>query len=84
MILDSCSLFDRKIEKGSDWRIIGHQKNYVPTDMDGVYFTYIEEPWCKKVDIWENEIPISGKEAEFLPRVFPFGDYNIKELLKDI
>ncbi|WP_176701872.1 hypothetical protein [Gilliamella sp. GillExp13] len=56
----------------------------MPTNMDGVYFTYIEEPWCKKVDIWENEIPISGKEAESLPRVFPFGDYNIKELLKDI
>lgn len=84
MILDSYSLFDRKIEKGSDWRIIGHQQNYVPTDMDGVYFTYGEEPWCKKVDIWGNKIPISEQEAESLPRVSAFGDYNIKELLKDI
>lgn len=84
VILDSYSLFDKKIEKGSDWRIIGHQQNYVPTDMDGVYFTYGEEPWCKKVDIWGNKIPISEQEAESLPRVSPFGDYNIKELLKDI
>lgn len=52
--------------------------------MDGVYFTYGEEPWCKKVDIWGNKIPISEQEAESLPRVSPFGDYNIKELLKDI
>jgi len=57
---------------------------YVPTDMDGIYFTYGEEPWCKKVDIWGNKIPISEQEAESLPRVSPFGDYNIKELLKDI
>ncbi|PIT58019.1 phosphotriesterase [Snodgrassella alvi] len=83
VILDSYSLFDRKSE--GEWRIIGHQQNYVPTDMNGVYFTYGEEPWCKKMDIWENEIPISGKEAESLPRVAPLGDYNIrKELLKDI
>ncbi|PIT13724.1 immunity 26/phosphotriesterase HocA family protein [Snodgrassella alvi] len=84
VILDSYSLFDRKIEKGSDWRIIGHQQNYLPTDMDGVYFIYGVEQWCKKVDIWGNEIPISEQEAESLPRVSPFGDYNIKELLKDI
>ena len=85
VILDSYSLFDRKIEKGSDWRIIGHQQNYVPTDMDGVYFTYGVQQWCKKVDIWGNEIPISEQEAESLPDVAPLGDYNIrKELLKDI
>ncbi|PIT55385.1 immunity 26/phosphotriesterase HocA family protein [Snodgrassella alvi] len=83
VILDSYSLFDRKSE--GDWRIIGHQQNYVPTDMDGVYFTYGVQQWCKKVDIWGNKIPISEKEATSLPDVAPLGDYNIrKELLKDI
>ncbi|PIT60665.1 immunity 26/phosphotriesterase HocA family protein [Snodgrassella alvi] len=82
VILDSYSLFDRKSE--GEWRIIGHQQNYVPTDMDGVYFTYGVQQWCKKVDIWENEIPISEQEAESLPHVAPLGDEDIKELLKDI
>ena len=83
VILDSYSLFDRKSE--GEWRIIWHQQNYVPTDMDGVYFTYGVEQWCKKVDIWGNKTPISEQEAESLPDVAPLGDYNIrKELLKDI
>jgi hypothetical protein len=82
VILDSYSLFDRKSE--GEWRIIGHQQNYVPTDMDGVYFTYGIGQWCKKVDIWENETPISEQEAASLPDVAPLGDNDIKDQLKDI
>ncbi|MCO6505152.1 MAG: immunity 26/phosphotriesterase HocA family protein [Snodgrassella sp.] len=83
VILDSYSLFDRTSE--GEWRIIWHQQNYVPTDMDNVYFTYGVQKWCKKVDIWGNKTPISEQEAESLPDVAPLGDYNIrKELLKDI
>lgn len=81
VILDSYLLFDRKFE--GDWRIIGHQQNYSPNNMQNVYFTYGIEPWFKKVDIWQNETLISEKEAESLPRVSPLNDYHIKQLMKN-
>lgn len=38
VILDSYTLFDRKIE--GDWRIIGRHINYIPTDFENTFFTY--------------------------------------------
>lgn len=78
--LDLYSLFDRKAE--GEWRIIGHQENYVPVNMDNVYFTYGIAKSCKKVDIHGNKISISEEEARGIPRLSLIGDYHIKELVK--
>ncbi|WP_342777796.1 hypothetical protein [Mixta tenebrionis] len=37
--------------KDGDWRIIGHQGNFSPVDIENVYFTYGLENSCKKVDV---------------------------------
>lgn len=84
IVIDSYSLFDKKIEDGSDWRIIGHQNDYMPTNVDNIYFAYGVESSCKKIDVWGNETPISEGESEKLPQLSPKGDFNIKQLLKNI
>ncbi|MEK4424953.1 Imm26 family immunity protein [Solibacillus sp. FSL K6-1523] len=78
--LDLYSLFDRKTE--GEWRIIGHEENYVPVNVDNVYFTYGVARSCKKVDIYGNTISISEEEARDLPRLSILGDYHIKQLVK--
>lgn len=84
IVIDTYSLFDKKIEEGSDWRIIGHQNNYIPDNVDGVFFVYGVENSCKKVDVFDNESSISEKDAENYPRLTPHGDYQIKSLLNNI
>ncbi|KVV12599.1 MULTISPECIES: immunity 26/phosphotriesterase HocA family protein [unclassified Pseudomonas] len=81
IILDSYMLFDRKIETDGDWRIIGHQEKYTPTDVDNIYFTYGIEESCKKIDAFGNITSISEKEALGIPSLFPQNDYKIKNLL---
>ncbi|MFZ4833157.1 immunity 26/phosphotriesterase HocA family protein [Rouxiella sp. Mn2063] len=84
VVIDTYSLFDKKIEEGSDWRIIGHQENFKPSNIEGIYFTYGLGNSCKKVDVFDNEISISEDESKKYPRLSPHGDYDIKNLLKDI
>ncbi len=84
VVIDTYSLFDKKIEKGSDWRIIGHQNNFTPENIENVFFVYGVEDSCKKVDVFDNEYSISEKDAENYPRLTPHGDYQIKSLLNDI
>ncbi|PHM72197.1 immunity 26/phosphotriesterase HocA family protein [Xenorhabdus sp. KJ12.1] len=81
IVIDTYSLFDKKIEKGSDWRIIGHQYNYVPKNVGDVFFVYGIENSCKKVDIFDIETNISEKDTENYPRLSPNGDCQIKSLL---
>ncbi|EPS9066835.1 hypothetical protein AHYW_002445 [Providencia manganoxydans] len=81
IILDTYSLFDKKIEKGSDWRVIGNQKDYIPTNVDDIYFTFGVDDSCKKKDIFDNTYSISQEESTKYPRLSPFGDYDIKKLL---
>ena len=82
IVLDSYTLFDRKLEKEADWRIIGHQNDYIPTNVDDVYFTFGEGAYCKKVDIWDNDTLISESEAKKLPVLAPRCDFDVKQLLK--
>ncbi|WP_426575548.1 immunity 26/phosphotriesterase HocA family protein (plasmid) [Xenorhabdus stockiae] len=84
IVIDTYSLFDKKIEKGSDWRIIGHQYNYVPKNVDDVFFVYGMGNTCKKVDVFDTETNISEKDAENYPRLSPNGDCQIKSLLNNI
>ncbi|MFP1787649.1 Imm26 family immunity protein [Lonsdalea quercina] len=81
IILDSYSLFDRKIEQDTDWRIIGHQDEYIPENVEGVYFVYGVDRWCKKVDVFGNEIGITQEESKKYPRQIPHSNYDIKKLL---
>lgn len=84
VVIDTYSLFDKKIEEGSDWRIIGHQSDYVPNNIGDVFFVYGLGSSCKKVDVFDNETDISEEDAENYPRLTPHGDHQIKSLLIDI
>lgn len=82
IILDTYTLFDRKIEADGDWRIIGHQNNYIPTNVENTYFTYGIGNSCKKVDVFNNEISITESEAKKIPELTPLRDIHIKKLIK--
>ncbi|EMI5489497.1 immunity 26/phosphotriesterase HocA family protein [Providencia stuartii] len=81
VVIDTYGLFDRKGYPNSDWRIIGHQNNYTPINVEGVYFTFGIGNSCKKKDIFDNTYSISEEEAKKLPELIPYSDYHIKELL---
>lgn len=51
--MDTYSLFDKKLENGSDWRIIGHQVNYNPKNLDGIYFALGIGDSCKRKTVTE-------------------------------
>lgn len=83
LILDTYSLFDKKIESGSDWRIIGRQENYIPKDYSDIYFAFGIGDSCKKKNYLGDVIDISESEWEKLPKLSPKGDFDIKgKLLK--
>ncbi|TKI62028.1 phosphotriesterase [Lysinibacillus mangiferihumi] len=81
VILDSYSLFDKKIE--GDWRIIGRQKDFSPTEFENIYFAYGVGDSCRKVDIFDHEVPITELEAKGLQDYSPLGNYDINDMIKD-
>ncbi len=83
VVIDTYGLFDKKVYKDSDWRIIGHQHDFIPENIDDVYFTYGVGNSCKKVNVFDHEVTISEKEAENYPRLSPHGDHDVKILLTD-
>ncbi|WP_017348781.1 immunity 26/phosphotriesterase HocA family protein [Pantoea sp. A4] len=84
IIIDTYSLFDKKIEEGSDWRIIGHQDNYTPENIDDIYFAFGIGDSCKKKDFFGNVTPISSSEWDLLPKLSPKGDFDVKKILSDV
>lgn len=82
IILDSYGLFDRK--SSGDWRIIGHEDNYVPHDVEGIYFTYGVAASCKRMDIFsQNVTPISQSEKSKYIEVSPMGDMYVKKIIAE-
>ena len=81
VVIDTYTLFDRKKEKGSDWRIIGTQGNYVPSNVENIYFAYGIGDFCKKIDIFNKEISITEDEAMRIPELTPLRDIHIKNML---
>lgn len=82
VILDSYSLFDRKRE--GDWRIIGNEDDYVPQDVENIYFTYGVASSCKRMDIFsKNVTPIKQSEKSKYIEVSPKGDIFIKKLVAE-
>lgn len=62
IIINAYILFDNKLDDGSEWRIIGHQENYVPENIDHIYFAFGIGNDCKKKDCFGNVFPISESE----------------------
>ena len=80
VILDSYSLFDRK--RVGDWRIIGHQQDFKPEDVENIYYSYGAESMKRRVDIWGQEERISDAEAQKYPAYTPRGDEAVKKLIR--
>lgn len=76
VVLDSYSLFDKKME--GDWRIVAHQEKFEPTDIDGIFFTYGDGAGRRKIDVFGSESPVSENEANALPFYSPLGDGDVK------
>ena len=83
LFIDSYILFDRKTEKGADWRVIGRQDNFTPQNIENVFFTYGEGNSCKKINVLGEEVPITPEEASRLPIVSPKRDTQIKKMLSE-
>jgi len=81
VVLDSYSLFDKKTE--GEWRIIGHQQDYIPTDVENVYFVYGMGIWSKRIDVYGNDTPISVEERSNYPLLAPKGDSYVTKLVLD-
>lgn len=84
IILDTYTLFDKKIEPDGDWRIIGHQEKYTPENVDGVYFAYGTGNSCKKVDVFNNEYPITEEEKSNYYTYTSRRNAYIKELIASL
>lgn len=77
VILDSCSLFDRKAE--GDWRIVAHDNEYQAPLDEPIRFSYGVADNKRLVDIFDNETFLVGMEEDF-PRYSPMGDEKIKKI----
>lgn len=79
-VLDSYSLFDRKLE--GEWRVVGRQNNFAPEKVGDVYFTYGMAGSCKKVNVFGEEHAITEKESKKIPLLSSMADEQVKEILK--
>ncbi|EID8069120.1 phosphotriesterase [Escherichia coli] len=77
LILDSYSLFDKKIS--GEWRVIGHG-DFLKTFED-TYFVYGAIGERKKVDMLGNVSYISNEESENYPPYMPKNDFHVKNML---
>ena len=84
LFIDAYMLFDRKTEEGSDWRIIGRQHNFIPKNIENVFFTYGEGSSCKKINVFGEEVAITLEEASKLPQASPKRDIHIKKMLNEV
>lgn len=84
IVIDTYGLFDKKGYPDSEWRVIGHHNEYIPEGVEDIYFTYGVGNSCKKVDVFDNEIPISEHESILYTRLTPHSDDHIKLLLNDV
>ena len=80
VVIDSYGLFDRKNE--GDWRIIGHEDGFVPSDLDRVFFKYGVPPRYKVVDI--NDVPIDyDGDASALPDLMTYRNAHVLKMFSD-
>lgn len=80
MVLDVYSLFDKKTE--GEWRIIGHQEDYEPVNMENIYFVYGVSVWTKIIDVYGKSTSINEEERFNYPLLAPEGDEYVKKLVQ--
>jgi hypothetical protein len=80
--LDSYSLFDRKSE--GEWRIIGHQHGYAPSEKDNAFFFYGSPGSYTQTDIFDDSTPIDDARRRELPPYSPNGDIDVQEELDEL
>ncbi|PCE34067.1 Imm26 family immunity protein [Burkholderia ubonensis] len=78
VIVDSYWVFDRKPD--CDWRIVGHESGFSPSEGVNAYFSYGGAQYWK-IDLFGNQVEISKREAEELPPYTPQRDAQIKKWL---
>lgn len=70
-----------ELEISNARRIIEHQVNYNPKNLDGIYFALGIGDSCKKKDCYGNDFLISESEWKTLPKLSPKGGFDIKKRL---
>ena len=82
--LDVYSLFDRKWEgEKREWRIIGHQDDYIPKYAEDIWFSWGIGSDCRKSNVFGNTVSIDEDEWRALPRLSPKGEYQVKQALSE-
>ncbi|HFN5783199.1 immunity 26/phosphotriesterase HocA family protein [Salmonella enterica] len=76
------SLGITELEISNARRIIEHQVNYNPKNLDGIYFALGIGDSCKKKDCYGNDFLISESEWKTLPKLSPKGGFDIKKRLE--
>lgn len=71
-----------ELEISNARRIIEHQVNYNPKNLDGIYFALGIGDSCKKKDCYGNDFLISESEWKTLPKLSPKGGFDIKKRLE--
>lgn len=71
-----------ELEISNARRIIEHQVNYNPKNLDGIYFSLGIGDSCKKKDCYGNDFLISESEWKTLPKLSPKGGFDIKKRLE--
>lgn len=71
-----------ELEISNARRIIEHQVNYNPKNLDGIYFALGIGDSCKKKDCYGNDFLISESEWKILPKLSPKGGFDIKKRLE--
>ncbi|ECZ2831794.1 phosphotriesterase [Salmonella enterica] len=71
-----------ELEISNARRIIEHQVNYNPKNLDGIYFVLGIGDSCKKKDCYGNDFLISESEWKTLPKLSPKGGFDIKKRLE--
>ncbi len=79
--INACVLFDQKL-MGGDWRIIGHQDDYLAPDYDELYIGRGQEGDWKKADLRGVITEASKEEYDKCISNISMTDYTVKELLK--
>lgn len=71
-----------ELEISNARRIIEHQVNYNPKNLDGIYFALGIGDSCKKKDCYGNDFLISESEWKTLPKLSPKWGFDIKKRLE--
>jgi Immunity protein 26 len=82
VILNAYGLF--QLKQDGDWGFIGTTPGYVPdAEIAKTRFAWGSPRDQKAIDICDKSVPISDSEAASLPRAQPWGDYLVKEYIKN-